>query len=553
MAFSKARRLANLMSTASDSVPASKVNTTIADDAVTTAKIADDAITTALIADDAVTADHLANSINSAITANTAKVTNAITTHTGDVTGGAALTIAVDAVDIPMLSASGSPSSTTFLRGDNEWAAVPAGVDIQSSAPSVASEGSLYYNSTIDTLHLSNGTAWLPLDTNAAPTPTGGTVTIPNAVAGSTFSYNLGLNFTDELPDAGLTYTLESGTLPAGAVLPTSGNTALTGTATVVTGAITYNFVIRATDAKAAFATQAYTQIVTSTGGSGGTINTTGGYKYHVFTSSGNFVLTAGGTFEYLIVAGGGAGGSRHGGGGGGGGYLTSTRTATPQTYSLVVGAGGVGVEGSGTIGTNGANTSALGLTSIGGGAAGSYDDSQPRNANSGGSGGGAGYAGQTRASGTTGQGNAGGIWGTGANVNGGGGGGAGAVGSDSVTTTSGDGGAGLQFGDGYYYSGGGGAGTWSAGSAGDGGIGGGGGGNAYTVSGGSVGTGGGSARNSGGNGSQVSDNSTLTPGGAGGANTGGGGGSADQSGYSNYRGVGGNGGSGIVVIRYAV
>ena len=46
MAFSKARRLANLMSTASDSVPASKVNTTIADDAITTAKIADDAITT---------------------------------------------------------------------------------------------------------------------------------------------------------------------------------------------------------------------------------------------------------------------------------------------------------------------------------------------------------------------------------------------------------------------------------------------------------------------------------------------------------------------------
>ena len=70
----------------------------------------DDSVTTAKIQDDAVTSDKLANSINteiaantaktgitsgqaSAITANTAKVTNA--THTGDVTGATALTIAM--------------------------------------------------------------------------------------------------------------------------------------------------------------------------------------------------------------------------------------------------------------------------------------------------------------------------------------------------------------------------------------------------------------------------------------------------------------------------
>ena len=56
----------------------------------------------------------------SAITANTAKVTNA--THTGDVTGGTVLTISTDAVDIAMLSATGTAGSTTFLRGDNTWA-----------------------------------------------------------------------------------------------------------------------------------------------------------------------------------------------------------------------------------------------------------------------------------------------------------------------------------------------------------------------------------------------------------------------------------------------
>ena len=63
---------------------------------VSTDGIKDTTIATADIADDAVTADKLANSINTEIAANTAKATNA--THTGDVTGSGALTIANDAV-----------------------------------------------------------------------------------------------------------------------------------------------------------------------------------------------------------------------------------------------------------------------------------------------------------------------------------------------------------------------------------------------------------------------------------------------------------------------
>ena len=58
--------------------------------------VADGSITEAKLADDAVTADKLANSINTAIAANTAKTSNA--THTGDVTGSTSLTIANDAV-----------------------------------------------------------------------------------------------------------------------------------------------------------------------------------------------------------------------------------------------------------------------------------------------------------------------------------------------------------------------------------------------------------------------------------------------------------------------
>ena len=81
---------------------------------------ADDSVTTAMVQDDAVTADKVANAINTSIAANTAKVTNA--THTGDVTGATALTIATDAVDIAMLSATGTASSSTFLRCDNAWA-----------------------------------------------------------------------------------------------------------------------------------------------------------------------------------------------------------------------------------------------------------------------------------------------------------------------------------------------------------------------------------------------------------------------------------------------
>jgi len=73
------------------------------DSLIKTLAVSDASITTTKIANDAVSADKLADSINSAIAANTAKVTNAITTHTGDVTGAAALTIANNAVDIAKL------------------------------------------------------------------------------------------------------------------------------------------------------------------------------------------------------------------------------------------------------------------------------------------------------------------------------------------------------------------------------------------------------------------------------------------------------------------
>jgi len=70
------------------------------------------------------THNDLTDGLAGSIVVNNAKITNQ--THTGDVTGSIALTIANDAVDIAMLSATGTADSTTFLRGDNAWT-VPAG------------------------------------------------------------------------------------------------------------------------------------------------------------------------------------------------------------------------------------------------------------------------------------------------------------------------------------------------------------------------------------------------------------------------------------------
>ena len=82
-----------------------------------TGALADGGVTTAKIADDAVTADKIANSVNSAIAANTAKTTNA--THTGEVTGGTALTIADNVVDEANLKVSNSPSNGYFLSAQS--------------------------------------------------------------------------------------------------------------------------------------------------------------------------------------------------------------------------------------------------------------------------------------------------------------------------------------------------------------------------------------------------------------------------------------------------
>jgi RHS repeat-associated protein len=227
-------------------------------------------------------------------------------------------------------------------------------------------------------------------------------------------------------------------------------------------------------------------------------------------SSTGTFLM------NYLVVGGGGGGGDVYNwgaGGGGGGGVLTGTTTAVAGTYTITVGSGG-------SNNADGSNSSALGLTALGGGAGGSSGSGY-----SGGNGGGGsgatvgGYGG----SGATGQGYNGGDgnWGGGSYHAGGGGGGAGAGGGNPPNVMiGGAGGTGIASsisGTLAYYAGGGGG--QSPIYDGPGGTGGGGTGRGY-----------------------------IGNGGDGTANTGGGGGGANNLGSSIH---GGYGGSGIVIISY--
>jgi hypothetical protein len=144
--------------------------------------------------------------------------------------------------------------------------------------------------------------------------------------------------------------------------------------------------------AMAAWIDQAYTNVQATGGNSVYETDVEGTtYAVHVFRAVGNtnFVVTQGGRVEYLIVAGGGGGAGNFyddGPGGGAGGLVTGFTDVTPQTYTITVGGGGAGQEGSGGFG---GNSVAFGLTALGGGGGASHRSSAPGGGGSGGGGGG--------------------------------------------------------------------------------------------------------------------------------------------------------------------
>lgn len=275
----------------------------------------------------------------------------------------------------------------------------------------------------------------------------------------------------------------------------------------------------------------------------GNTVTSDGTYVYHTFTSSGSFIPSEALTVDYLVVAGGGSGGSGGvGGGGGGGGGMRCTVTGTGgsgspesalslsagKSYSVIVGAGGAGVETA--MGNNGNNSVFATITSTGGGGGSNGGATGVAGSAGGSGGGGAGRTGTATggAASPSGQGFAGGAGvGTGGSDGGGGGGGASQQGQQGQNPIGGYGGAGRATdisGSSVTYAGGGGGGSGSGSTGGVGGAGGGGNGGAQTGAG---------------------YEAEGTPGTA---NTGGG-----SGGTRNGSLLSKNGGSGIVIIRYAV
>ena len=300
----------------------------------------------------------------------------------------------------------------------------------------------------------------------------------------------------------------------------------------------------------------------------GGTVTECGNCKIHTFTGPGTFAVSkistncaAENTVSYMVIAGGGGGGVQGGGAGAGGyrevktpitpytaspldGYPTPGNriTVTATSFPITVGAGGGGAcFPSPRMGNKGSNSIFSSITSAGGGGGKGYALAAPVAApgffNGGSGGGGASGPGCSNAAGTgnsppvtPSQGNNGGSSsGDVPSFTGAGGGGATAAGSNSPGTTGGNaGGAGATSsitGSPVGRAGGGGSGGWNASSPGPASDGGGAGG--------------------------APGPSTSNAGVAGTTNTGGGGGSSMSPDTSSYYAKGGNGGSGVVVIRY--
>ena len=266
------------------------------------------------------------------------------------------------------------------------------------------------------------------------------------------------------------------------------------------------------------------------------------GYKYHIFTSPGTLKVEKGGSVDVCIVAAGGGGGNAYmgpssrayvgGGGGAGGMKQLYDQTWEIGTYTITLGIGGRG-GGYPNYATNGGNSyinsptiSQPVYTATGGGYGGRFPG---QNGQPGGSGGGGAPSNGSGGPGIAGQGNNGssGTYSPPYYYRSGGGGGAGASASSStggagLAAFNGDTGIPSSYGTpgpspGRYFAGGG-AGAYSVAS------------NRYSQTGGV-----------GGGGSGYGGPGTINTGGGGCANS------------SRQINMGGSGGPGIVIVRYAI
>ena len=446
---------------------------------------------------------------------------------------------------------------TTTLGDSGDTFTIPSGVTISNSgtATGFGGTGEISWDTTVKTTGTFTATAGIGYFLNTG----GGTITVnlPAGTAGSSVAF----------ADYAGTWQTSNVTISPNGTEKIGGTNA---DVTLNTEGQSVQFVY-------IDGTQGWINVIDSTSNvraneyiiaTGGCITTCGNCKMHTFLSPGTFTVScaspsaANNLVSYMVVGGGGGGGGDYGAGAGAGGFRevvspTSpysgspldgypnapnrvTVSTSPGAYPIIVGGGGTkGTRD--TAGTPGDASSFSTITSAGGGVGGMQACSAcSEDGGNGGSGGGARYGPSSVGSGNTPptsppQGNNGGA-GHPTNAGGhagGGGGGAGAVGQSApACNVSGDGGNGvttqITASPVTYGGGGGGAGGGSPWP--------------QPYSAGAGGTGGGGA------GAPDSPPWPNSKGYAGGVNTGGGGGGGN---LANPTSCGGQGGSGIVIIRY--
>jgi hypothetical protein len=374
----------------------------------------------------------------------------------------------------------------------------------------------------------SNQVSATPATVSSAPTITNITGTRIDST-----SFTMSIAFTAPSSNGGSAITNYQYSIDGGANWTTRSPSSTSTPISVAVGNLSYNVRIRAVNSMGPGTFS--NQITFSSYATGGNeVKDIGIYRYHIFTTSSNFVSQVNRSVEYFVVGSGGAGGINDGGGGGGAAKEPASGYASAGN---ILGAYFTLISANETLlSQSGGNSSVFGLTALGGGGGGTavFDADasffyQPK---VGGSGGGGTFSpvsyrpGAGRSGSNTNNGGSSGAFTP--HAGSGGGGGATGAGGGGTTTNGGNGGQGLlltsidgnltaanftSFSGMTHICSGGGGGTFSGGTPGVGGTG-------------------------GGNGATFSNSAT------GGFSYGSGGGGA-QSGSA------GSGKSGIVVIRY--
>ena len=200
-------------------------------------------------------------------------------------------------------------------------------------------------------------------------------------------SYTLSTAAATDAEGDTLSYSITSGSMPAGLSFNTS-TAAITGTADAVGSDTTTNFTVTVSDGVGGSASRAFAITVLAP-------------AQTTYTSgTGQFTPTFTAPIKILLVGGGGGGGQGHSGGGGGGGLIShpayAVTSGTSYPYSVGAGAGGQpnSLRAPDTTFGTGSGTDTTFLTAIGGGSGGGSTPNSGTGNGDGGSGGGKDHSG---------------------------------------------------------------------------------------------------------------------------------------------------------------